>query len=206
MKAGDAVADAWGGGDDGRVAEFAPQAANGDGAFAAVPRRGRALAAKAAVIGTAAFLAGLAAIALPLGARQLRGGGVFIDPVTTFTQVRLVVGTGALLAVAAILALAIGSLVRRSAMAVAAAIAVIVVPYVLATFTTSGLTQWLLRVTPAAGFAIHQAYPRYPQVDASYTIVDGYFPLAPWAGFAVLCAWAAVALTVATFLLRWRDA
>ena len=29
--AGDAVADAWGGGDDGRVAEFAPQAADGDG-------------------------------------------------------------------------------------------------------------------------------------------------------------------------------
>jgi uncharacterized membrane protein len=31
-------------------------------------------------------------------------------------------------------------------------------------------------------------------------------PLAPWAGFAVLCGYAAVALALAIFLLRQRDA
>jgi len=176
--------------------------------FAAIPRRGRTVAAKAAVIAAAAFAAGViaAAIALPLGESQLRAGGVFIDPVSTATRVRLVAGTGALLAASAVLALAIGTMVRRGAIAVTTAIAVIVFPYVLATFTTSGFTEWLLRITPAAGFAIHQAYPKYPQVDASYTIVDGYFPLAPWAGFAVLCAWAAAALATAWLLLRRRDA
>ena len=35
---------------------------------------------------------------------------------------------------------------------------------------------------------------------------NGYFPLAPWAGFAVLCAWTAAALVLALFLLRRRDA
>jgi ABC-type transport system involved in multi-copper enzyme maturation permease subunit len=167
--------------------------------FAASPRRGRVLAAKAAVIGGIAFAAGLAGagIGLPLGTSQLRASGVFIDPVTALTLIRLVVGTAGLLAVAAVLALAIGTILRSSAVAVTTVIVAVILPYILATFTTSGFTQWLLRVTPAAGFAIQQAYPRYPQVDASYTIVGGYYPLPPWAGLAVLCAWAAAALALA---------
>jgi ABC-type transport system involved in multi-copper enzyme maturation permease subunit len=176
--------------------------------FAASPHRGQVLAAKAAVIGAIAFAAGLAgaAVGLLLGTSQLRASGVFIDPVTALTQLRLVVGTGGLLAVAAVLALAIGTILRSSAMAVTTVTVAVILPYILATFTTSGLAQWLLRVTPAAGFAIQQAYPRYSQVDASYTIVGGYYPLPPWAGFAVLCAWAAAALTLATILLQRRDA
>ncbi len=43
-------------------------------------------------------------------------------------------------------------------------------------------------------------------MSASYTPMQGYFPLAPWAGFAVLCGYAAVALVVALVLLRRRDA
>ena len=38
-----------------------------------------------------------------------------------------------------------------------------------------------------------------------YTPSAGYWPLAPWAGFAVLCAWAAVALGLATYLLSRGD-
>jgi hypothetical protein len=176
--------------------------------LAASPRRGQVLAAKAAVIGAVAFAAGLAggAIGLPLGTSQLRASGVFIDPVTALTQLRLVVGTAGLLAVAAVLALAIGAILRDSALAVTTVVVVLIVPYVLATFTTSGFTQWLLRVTPAAGFAIQQAYPRYAQVNASYTIVGGYYPLPPWAGFAVEVAWAATALALAAVLLLRRDA
>jgi hypothetical protein len=48
--------------------------------------------------------------------------------------------------------------------------------------------------------------PQYAQVSASYTPSDGYFPLAPLVGFAVLCGYAAVALGLAVFLLRRRDA
>jgi ABC-type transport system involved in multi-copper enzyme maturation permease subunit len=174
----------------------------------ASPRRGRVLAAKAAVIGAVAFAAGLAAaaIALPLGQSQSRDSGVFIDPVPALTELRLVAGTAGLLAVAAILAVAVAVMVRRSAIAVTTVIVMIILPYVLATLTTSGFTQWLLRITPAAGFAIQQAYPRYPQVDASYTVAAGYYPLTPWAGFAVLCAWAVAALALAAVLLRRRDA
>ncbi len=35
---------------------------------------------------------------------------------------------------------------------------------------------------------------------------NGCYPLAPWDGFAVLCIWAAVALGIAIYLLRQRDA
>jgi uncharacterized membrane protein len=69
----------------------------------------------------------------------------------------------------------------------------------------SGAGGWLLRLTPAAGFAIQQSSPAYSQVASSYLPPD-YYPLAPWAGFAVLCGYAALALGLAVFLLRRRDA
>ena len=116
-------------------------------------------------------------------------------------------GTAALLAVAAVLALALGALLRSSAATVTAVIAAIVLPYLLAiTVLPAGAADWLLRLTPAAAFAIQQTIPQYPQVTAAYTPGNGYFPLAPWAGFAVLCAYAALALGLAVILLRRRDA
>ena len=66
--------------------------------------------------------------------------------------------------------------------------------------------DWLLRVTPAAGFAVQQVLPAYPQVASTYTPQYGYYPLPPLAGFAVLCAWTVAALTLAALLLRRRDA
>ena len=90
-----------------------------------------------------------------------------------------------------------------------AVVAAIVLPYFFAgplPVLPAGVADWLLRLTPAAGFAIQQPYPAYPQVTASYTPQDGYYPLAPWAGFAVLCAWVALTLGLATYLLRRRDA
>ena len=120
----------------------------------------------------------------------------------------MVVGTAALLAAAAVLALALGTVLRRSAAAVTIVIVAIVLPYILgiASVLPVGAADWLLRVTPAAAFAVQQAAPQYPQVIALYSPGSGYFPLAPWAGFAVLCAYAALALGLAVMLLRRRDA
>lgn len=178
---------------------------------AASPIRGRVLAAKAAVLALVTFLAGCVAapVALYLGQQSMRAGGVPVDPVTAPTMARMVAGTGALLAVAAVLALALATIIRQGAAAVATVIVVIVLPYVVGTIpgllpASAGL--WLLRITPAAGFAIQQAYPRYPQVIASYSPVSGYYPLSPWTGFTVLCCYAVVALALAWYLLRRRDA
>jgi ABC-type transport system involved in multi-copper enzyme maturation permease subunit len=177
--------------------------------FAASPRRGRVLAAKALVIGAVSFVAGLvgAAIALPLGEHVLRGNGIDIYPAGTLTELRAIVGTAALLAVAAVFALALGTILRRSALAVTAVIVLIVLPYILAVASSlpAGPAEWLLRVTPAAAFAVQQTLVRYPQVVAPYRPGDGYFPLAPWAGFAVLCTYTMCALGLAAYLLRRRD-
>jgi hypothetical protein len=179
--------------------------------LAATPRRGPVLAAKAVVIGAVAFAAGLvgSAVVVIEGQRLLRARGVYVWPVTALTEVRVIVGTAAVLAVAAVVALAIGAVLRRSAGAVAAVIVVIVLPYLLTVaipLLPAGPAAWVARVTPAAAFAVQQTLIQYPQVSNVYTPSAGYYPLAPGAGFAVLCAWAAVALALATYLLRRRDA
>ena len=64
----------------------------------------------------------------------------------------------------------------------------------------AGTLCWI--ANPAAGVTrtSHSAVP------VGSTPATGYFPLAPWAGFAVLCAWTALALALAAFLLSRRDA
>jgi ABC-type transport system involved in multi-copper enzyme maturation permease subunit/regulation of enolase protein 1 (concanavalin A-like superfamily) len=177
--------------------------------LAASPHRGRVLAAKAIVLGAVSFAAGVvsAAIVVEAGQRVLRGHGVYVFPAGGLTEVRLMIGTGALMAVTAVLALAAGAVFRRSAATVATALVVIIVPYLLAmTVLPVSAADWLLRIAPAAAFAVQQSVAEYPQVANLYTANDGYFPLPPWAGFAVLCAWAAVVLAGATVLIRRRDA
>lgn len=177
----------------------------------AAPRRGRVLAAKAVVVAAVTFAAGLAgaAIAVLLGQRVLRGNGAYVYPASALTQVRVIAGTAAVLAATAVIALAIGTILRRGTGAVAVVVVVIVLPYlftVAAPILPSGDAGWLLRVTPAAAFAVQQTLIQYPQVSNTYTAAYGYYPLPPWAGLAVLCAWAALALGLAGFLLRRRDA
>jgi ABC-type transport system involved in multi-copper enzyme maturation permease subunit len=178
--------------------------------LAASPRRGRVLAAKAIVIGAVTFVAGLAAAAAAVivGAQIARARGSYVYPVPWPGELRIIAGTAALLAVAAVLALALGTVLRRSAAAVTIVIVAIVLPYILgvASILPVSVSDWLLRITPAAAFAIQQAMPQYAQVTALYSPSSGYFPLAPWAGFAVLCGYAALALGLAVVLLRRRNA
>jgi ABC-type transport system involved in multi-copper enzyme maturation permease subunit len=182
----------------------------------AAPRRSRLLAAKAVVIAAVGFVAGVvaAALALAVGTPLLRKTGIPVWPVSLLTEARMVAGTGALLALAGVLALAIAIIVRRSAPAITTAIVVIFVPYLLTVGVgpqggghgSGGGGDWALKVTPVAAMAVQQALPKFYQVAAAYVVVGGYYPLAPWAGLAVECAWAAAALALAFFLLRRRDA
>ena len=179
--------------------------------LAASPRRGRVLAAKAIVLGAVTFAAGVAgsAAAVLIGIPLLRASGNPVYPATALTEVRVIAGTAALTAVFAVFALAAGAILRHGAGAVTVALTAVILPYLLTAaipVLPAGAADWVLRVTPAAGFAIRQVIPAYPQVAVSYTPFNGYFPLAPWAGFAVTCAWAALALALAAYLLRRRDA
>ena len=178
--------------------------------LAASPRRGRVLAAKAVVIGSVTFVVGLvgATVGVPLGERIARAKGFYVFPATSATELRVVVGTAAMLAVAAILAVAVGTMLRRSAAAVTVVVAAIVLPYILIStpFMPTAVSEWLARVTPVAAFAVQQTLQPYLQVSSVYTPANGYYPLGPWSGLAVICIYALVALSLAAVLLRRRDA
>lgn len=164
--------------------------------FAASPRRGRVLAAKALVLGVAVFAAGLVAsfasflIGSAIAESKRFGMPSLGDP----GVLRAVVGTAGLLAVAAVFSLAVATILRRSAAAITVVLLLLLVPYILSTGLPLDVAAWVQRLTPAAGFAIQDTVRRY---DTAIT---------PWAGFGVLCAYAAVALGVAAWRLRERDA
>ncbi len=178
--------------------------------LAATPRRGAVLAAKAVVIGAVAFVTGLVAavVSVGVGVPEMEHSGQVLLTVPVLTEVRVMAGTAAMLAVAAVLALALGAILRRSAAAITIAVVTVVVPFLLAALNVvpPGVGGWLLRLTPAAAFAIEQSTPRYAQVTTVTSPVQGYYPLSPYAGLAVLCLWAAAALALALVMLRRRDA
>jgi ABC-type transport system involved in multi-copper enzyme maturation permease subunit len=176
----------------------------------AAPRRGRVLAAKAAVLAGITFTTSLAAavIGVPLWLRLIRGLGIYMFPAPPGDLLRAEAGTAAMLAVTAVLALAVGTILRRSATAVTTVVVATVLPHLLARtpFLPPAMADWLTTFTPAAALAVQQTLIRYPQVDTVYTPANGYFPLSPGAGLAVLCAYTALALALAAYLLRRRDA
>jgi hypothetical protein len=173
----------------------------------ATPRRGRVLAAKAIVVGAATFALTLpaAAISVLVGQHVLRANHNLLYPVTALTEARVIVGTAGFLTVAAVTALALGMILRRSTGAITTLVVGIVLPYMFFPALPAGAAEWLLRVTPDAALSVQQTLPVYHQVATSYIPTAGYYPLAPWAGFAVLWAYAALALGVATVLLQRRD-
>ena len=175
--------------------------------FTASPRRGRVLAAKAIVVGSAAFAAGLVgtAVAEVVAHHVLITNGIYLLPVSGPTEARVIAGTALLLAVAAVLALALGTAFRRSAAAVVTGIVLLVLPFILVYTLPAGASNWLMRLTPTAAFAVQGTQPVSPLVANAYTVTNGYYPLEPWAGLAVLCGYAAIALGAATWLLRRRD-
>ncbi|MBO2448028.1 ABC transporter permease subunit [Actinomadura barringtoniae] len=178
--------------------------------LAASPHRARVLVAKALVLGGVTFVAGFVgtAVALPLGEHLARSNGVVVFPATAWTELRVELGTAALLATVAVMALAAGTAFRHSAGAVATVIVAVVLPYFLIAipFMPASASDWLTRVTPAAALALQQTLVEYHQVTSIYSPYNGYYPLAPWEGFAVLAAYAAVSLAAAAVLLRRRDA
>ncbi|GHO88558.1 hypothetical protein [Dictyobacter formicarum] len=175
-----------------------------------IPQRGRVLAAKAIVIGLVTFITQLVAaiVTVQLGKRIMLSTGSVVLSVGPLTELRVMFGTAALVGVAAVFALALGALFRRRVVAVVVGIALTVLPFILAVanLVPEAWSQWLLRLTPAAGFAILQSIPKYPQVIGIYTPQVGYYPLSPWAGFAMLCGYTALALGLAVFVPRRRDA
>ncbi len=164
--------------------------------LAAFPGRGRVLAAKAVVVGLASLAAGLAAAAgsVLLARPVQRSHGLATPSLGDGAVLRAVLGTAVLLAVIGVFSVAVAVIVRRSAPAMTIVLLLLLVPQIVATGLPLSAARWLERLTPAAGFAIQQTVVRFDRA------ID------PWAGLGVLCAYTAVALAAAAWLLRRRDA
>jgi ABC-type transport system involved in multi-copper enzyme maturation permease subunit len=173
--------------------------------FIASPRRGRVLAAKSVVAGSMAFAAGAIATAIAevITRHVFAANGNYLFPQSAPALARVIIGTGLFLGLAAALVVALGAMARRSAGAVVAGLGFLVLPGILG---SAGSDTWLMRYTPTAAFAIQATLPRFDQVTNAYMPANGYFPISPWAGLAVLAAYTAVALGAATWLLCRRDA
>jgi ABC-type transport system involved in multi-copper enzyme maturation permease subunit len=173
----------------------------------ASPRRGRALAAKAVVIGSVSFVAACiaTAIAEAVSRHALAANGNYVFPLSRSAEGQVALATGLLFAIAAVLVLALGTILRRSPGAVVTGIVVFVLPFLLSHPLSPAASDWMFRITPAAAFAVQGALPRFAQVSNAYTMQNGYYPVGPWVGLAVLAGYAAVALGAAMWSIRRRD-
>jgi hypothetical protein len=163
--------------------------------LAAVPRRREVLAAKAAVLLPVVLVVGTAACVSSFVAGQaiLSSKGIGVS-LAQAAERRAVLSGGLYLAALALLGLGLGTVFRRTAAGLSAFVGlVLVAPTVIRTlpapwgsdiakFLPSEAAQALVSVRPASG------------------------QLAPWTGFAVLCAWAAAALALGALLITRRDA
>lgn len=172
--------------------------------FAAMPQRATVLAAKALIVSGVTIVLGQAAsfASFALGQRLLQGNGYTYEngyPAATLADgatLRAVVGTGLYLAVIALLSLGIAAVVRHSAGAISAVLAVLFVPQMMIGLVSDELADVVQSVTPmSAGLALQQTTGRVYSA-----------PIGPYAGLAVAAGWAAAALAAGFWAVRHRDA
>ena len=163
--------------------------------LAAVPRRGRLLAAKAAVFGAVALVTGelVSWVAFFVGQLMISGH----QPTASLGQpdvARAVVGGGLYIALIGLMAVAAGTILRHTAAAITAVIGVLfVLPGVLEALPSSWRVPVEKYWPTGAGEQILMV-----NRDAN--------TLPAWAGFGELALFVAVLLALGYFLLQRRDA
>ena len=175
--------------------------------FTARPQRGWVLAAKAIVLGVVAFVAGLVAsvASLVLALPRLYDNGYappaypqpsFTDPLLW----RALIGTALFVAAVALLSLALGAVLRHGVAAITVVLTLLILPIIVSAFLPLSPAVWLMRLTPAGGFAVQRVQP--PTTLAA----EAWSGVSPGVGLGVAAAYAGVALLAAYWLLRRRDA
>jgi ABC-2 type transport system permease protein len=159
----------------------------------AQPRRLTMLAAKATVVATTLFCVTLVSctLAFGIGLAMLDG-----DTYATGDPWPALFGIAGLLAVGGLLGLAVGTVVRRSAGAVAVLVGAYLLPSLFGPLF-GDLQRWVGGASPSS------ALEKLTQTsDATHETVGS---LGGWPSFAVVAAYTAVALAGSAWLLRSRD-
>lgn len=169
--------------------------------LAATPNRPLVLACKAAVYGFVALVTSefITFVAFLVGQELLKG----TTPYATLGQpevLRAVAGAGLVLMVMGLFALALGTIIRHTAGAISAYVAILLVlPLILMAFPTS-VQHALLKFMPLL-IAEHMASTIPGAHDFGNTPLFNQ-----WAGFGILCGYTALLLLVGGVLFQRRDA
>jgi ABC-2 type transport system permease protein len=161
----------------------------------AMPRRGTVYAAKALAFASVALAAGLVTSFGSFFLGQAIMSSHHINATIGQPHVlRAVIGGGLFLAACGMLAYGLGMMLRHTAAAITAAIGLLFVLTVLVNFLPQSWQDHVNKWTPAiAGSGIWQAHTDPGNLSA-------------WAGFGVLCGYAAAAMIIGMILFRRRDA
>lgn len=163
--------------------------------FGATPQRLTVLAAKTTTFAGVVLGTGVLASfgAFWVGQRIFASKGLEAS-LSDAGVLRAVFGGALYLTGVGLLGVGLGTILRRTAGAVAALVAFLFIVPIVTGFLPSGFQQSIGKYLPAqAGMAI-------------FNVVPDPRALSPWAGFAVLLAYGAVALAIGALLLVRRDA
>jgi ABC-2 type transport system permease protein len=163
-----------------------------------MPHRGTVIAAKALVFAVVAFVTGLITCLASFFLGQALMSSHHISTTIGQPQVlRAVIGGALFLTACGLLAFGIGLLLRHTAGAISAVVALLFVLSILVNFLPQSWQVHIDKWVPAvAGM----------QVWTTVTAHGGDPTFAPWTGFAVFCGYAAIAVIAGALLFRKRDA
>ena len=171
--------------------------------LAAMPRRLITLGAKAVNVTALTLAAGVLAVVGCLIAGRLMLPADGLGPARGYALVsiahgpvlRASAGSVIYLVLIGLLALGVATAIRDTAVSVGVVLALLFLPPLLAQAVSDPLRRHIEQIAPmTTGLAIQATTSLRNQ------------PIAPWAGLAVLAAWAAASLLLAGLLLRHRDA
>jgi ABC-2 type transport system permease protein len=176
--------------------------------FAAVPGRVAALAGKIVVFGVVTFVVSFlslvvsALLAVPL----LAANGLDVDIADGHVWLGLL-GAAAFVTLIGLLALGIGTVIRNTAGAIAAALGLLLVlPTIVQVFAGITRIEWLFNTVAFLPSSAGSALTTYPTAPFEYP-AGVFVPLTlePWQALLVLIAWAAVPVILGAVLLKRRD-
>jgi ABC-2 type transport system permease protein len=164
-----------------------------------LPRRGTVIAAKATVFAAVAFVTGLITSFISFFLGQAIMSSAHISTTIGAPHVlRAVIGGALFLTVCGLLGLGLGLLLRSTAGAICSAVALLFVVSLLTGFLPQSWQDHVDKWVPAiAGADILQVVANPPGSTPT---------LAPWAGFAVFCGYAAIAIGAGLYVFRKRNA
>ncbi len=162
--------------------------------FAARPQRSTVLVAKAVLVAAVTFTAALGAGALSylIGTVALSGRSY-----ATGEPMPALIGVATNIAAVAVLGLAVGAVLRQSAAAIVAVLAVIVLPGLFGPLF-GDLQRWVAGASPTASLQ--------KLSQTSDATVEAVGSLAAWPSLGLVCAYTVAALAVAVLLTDRRDA